>query len=42
MNHCFLSLEQSLEEWLGDDWRELVETKEIEKVKERRKSSVFS
>jgi tetratricopeptide (TPR) repeat protein len=36
------TLEQSLEEWLGDDWRELVETKEIEKVKERRKSSVFS
>jgi tetratricopeptide (TPR) repeat protein len=36
------TLENSLEEWLGSDWRELVETKETEKVKERRKASVFS
>jgi tetratricopeptide (TPR) repeat protein len=36
------TLENSLEEWLGSDWRELVETKETGKVKERRNASIFS
>jgi tetratricopeptide (TPR) repeat protein len=36
------TLENSLEEWLGSDWRELVETEEMKKVRERRKGSIFS
>lgn len=35
-------VEQQLEEWLGDDWRDLVETEEMEKVRIRRKSSILS
>jgi tetratricopeptide (TPR) repeat protein len=36
------TLENSLEEWLGSDWRELVETEEMKKVRECRKASFFS
>lgn len=35
-------LESSLEEWLGSDWKELVETEEMKKAKKRRKASLFS
>lgn len=35
-------LEHSLEEWLGTDWKKLVETEGTEKVRKRRKSSIFS
>ena len=35
-------LENSLEEWLGKDWRNLVETEDMKKVKSRRKASIFS
>ncbi|MDR3340846.1 MAG: hypothetical protein LBT25_12305 [Candidatus Symbiothrix sp.] len=35
-------LEKQLSDWLGNDWKDLVETEEMSKVKERRKSSIFS
>jgi len=35
-------MEEQLQEWLGDDWRSLVETEDMQKVKKRRKASIFS
>lgn len=35
-------LEQQLQEWLGDDWRELVENTGMQQAKTRRKGSLFS
>jgi len=35
-------LENSLQEWLGEDWRNLVETADMKNVKTRRKASIFS
>lgn len=35
-------LEKQLAEWLGDDWRKLIETDDMEKIKLRRKASIFS
>jgi tetratricopeptide (TPR) repeat protein len=35
-------IEKQLEEWLGDDWRDLVESGRMKDAKKRRKSSVFN
>ena len=35
-------LHEVLEEWLGSDWKELIEDEDMKKVKDRRKSSLFS
>jgi tetratricopeptide (TPR) repeat protein len=35
-------LEKQLQEWLGDDWHDLVEGGRMEKAKKKRKSSVFN
>ena len=35
-------LENYLQEWLGKDWRQLVETEDMKKIKTRRKASIFS
>lgn len=35
-------LEQQLQEWLGEDWKELVENPAMQQAKARRRSSIFS
>jgi len=35
-------MEGQLAEWLGDDWRDIVETDDLQKVKQHRKASPFS
>ena len=35
-------LEKQLQEWLGKDWRELVDNPSMQQAKARRKKNIFS